>query len=162
MMFKGVNQVCRGKTEKKPVKQLFTIQVIYNLSIDLIEKLVHTINMDIYAALAEPNRRAILEMLAKNGPLSATEIYDQFPISHPAISQHLKVLREAKLVHMEKRAQQHIYQINAEAMFELEIWASHLRQLWDQRYDALDAVLEVETQKIAKKGNYSDYSPPLS
>jgi DNA-binding transcriptional ArsR family regulator len=112
--------------------------------------------MDIYAALAEPNRRAILEMLARNGPLTATEIYDQFPISHPAISQHLKVLREANLVLMEKRAQQHIYQINAGAMFELEKWASHLRQLWMQRFDALDAVLEVEKKKIASNDNYKE------
>jgi len=106
--------------------------------------------MDIFSALAEPTRRTILEMLASNGPLSATDIYDQFPVSPPAISQHLKVLREADLVHMEKRAQQRIYQLNPDAMFELEGWAKHMTQLWNQRFDALEKVLEAEKQKMVK------------
>jgi len=106
--------------------------------------------MDIFSALAEPTRRTILEMLARNGPLSATEIYDQFPVSPPAISQHLKILREANLVQMEKRAQQRIYQLNPAAMHELEGWAGQMVQLWNQRFDALDRLLEVEKSKIAK------------
>jgi DNA-binding transcriptional ArsR family regulator len=71
-------------------------------------------------------------------------------VSPPAISQHLKVLREANLVHMEKRAQQRIYQLNPDAMFELEGWARQMTQLWNQRFDALEKVLEVEKMKIAK------------
>jgi len=106
-------------------------------------------DMDIFSALAEPTRRTILEMLAKNGPLSATDIYDQFSVSSPAISQHLKVLREANLVRMEKRAQQRIYQLNPDAMFELEGWARQMTQLWNQRFDALEKVLEIEKQKLA-------------
>jgi len=104
--------------------------------------------MDIFSALAEPTRRTILEMLARNGPLSATEIYDQFPVSPPAISQHLKILREANLVQMEKRAQQRMYQINPDAMLELEEWARQMTQLWNQRFDALDKVLETEKKKM--------------
>src|SRR5215472_9026113 len=106
--------------------------------------------MDIFSALAEPTRRTIVEMLAKNGPLSATDIYDQFSVSPPAISQHLKVLREANLVRMEKRAQQRIYQLNPDAMSELEGWARQMTQLWNERFDALDKVLEIEKQKLAK------------
>lgn len=68
--------------------------------------------MDKLYALAEPTRRTILEMLAKEGQLSATEISDRFNVSPSAISQHLKVLREANLVLMEKRAQQRLYRIN--------------------------------------------------
>ena len=60
--------------------------------------------MDIFIALAEPTRRTIIELLARSGPLSATEIYEQFPVSPQAVSQHLKVLRETQLVKMEKRA----------------------------------------------------------
>lgn len=109
--------------------------------------------MDVFSALAEPTRRSILEMLASRGPLSATEIYEQFPVSPPAISQHLKVLREARLVLMEKRAQQHIYQINPETLFELEAWARQMMRLWNQRFDALDQVLEVEKMKIQAEQN---------
>jgi DNA-binding transcriptional ArsR family regulator len=100
--------------------------------------------MDIFSALADPTRRTILEMLARNGPLSATDIYDKFDVSPPAISQHLKVLREAKLVQMEKRAQQRMYQINPDGMLELEKWARQMTQLWNERFDALDKVLEAE------------------
>jgi DNA-binding transcriptional ArsR family regulator len=103
--------------------------------------------MDIFYALAEPTRRKILELLARKGQLSATEIYENFPVSPPAISQHLKVLREAKLVKMEKRAQQHLYRINPDAMLELEDWARQLAQLWSQRFDALDELVKAEKEK---------------
>jgi DNA-binding transcriptional ArsR family regulator len=106
--------------------------------------------MDIFSALADPTRRTILEMLAKNGSLSATNICAHFPISPPAISQHLKALREAKLVLMEKRAQQRMYQINPYAMLELEGWTKLMTQLWNQRFDALDTVLEAEKKKTLK------------
>jgi DNA-binding transcriptional ArsR family regulator len=102
--------------------------------------------MDKFYALAEPTRRKILEMLAKEGHLSATEISDQFDVSPSAISQHLKVLREAGLVQMEKRAQQRLYRINPDAMLEVEGWARHMTQLW-QRFEALDALLKAEKLK---------------
>jgi len=54
--------------------------------------------MDMFVALSDPTRRAILEILATRGELSATDIYEQFSVSPQAISQHLKVLREAHLV----------------------------------------------------------------
>ncbi len=89
-------------------------------------------------------------MLARSGPLSASEIGEQFPVSPPAISQHLKVLREAKLVLVEKRAQQRLYRLNPEAVFELEGWARRLAELWNARFDALDRVLEEEKMKVLK------------
>ncbi len=97
--------------------------------------------MDLFDALAEPTRRNIIEMLARSGQLSATDISDKFNVSPPAISQHLKVLREAKLVDMEKRAQQRIYTINANTLLELEKWASKMNELWGERFDRLDKVL---------------------
>jgi DNA-binding transcriptional ArsR family regulator len=103
--------------------------------------------MDKFDALADPNRRKIIEILARYGQLPATEIYEQFEVSPQAVSQHLKVLRQAKLVRVERRAQQRIYQINPDAMLELEEWARQLRQLWDQRFDALDKILQQEKTK---------------
>ena len=103
--------------------------------------------MDIFSALADPTRRKIMELLAHYGQLSATEICDKFEMTPPAISQHLKILREANLVQMEKRAQQHIYRINPEAMLELEGWARQLTALWNGRLDALDKVLQAEKKK---------------
>jgi len=103
--------------------------------------------MDVFYALADPTRRKILELLASRGRMSATEIYKHFAVSPPAISQHLKVLREARLVMMEKHAQQRLYQINPQAMLELENWSKRLAQQWNERLDALEQVLKVEKQK---------------
>ncbi|MCI0415875.1 metalloregulator ArsR/SmtB family transcription factor [bacterium] len=107
--------------------------------------------MDVFYALAEPNRRHIVEMLASKGQLSATEICDRFAVSPPAISQHLKVLKEANLVQVEKRAQQRIYRINPDAVQQLEQWAKDVMELWNQRFDAFDQVLQAEKEKMLKK-----------
>jgi DNA-binding transcriptional ArsR family regulator len=68
------------------------------------------LRMDMFTALAEPTRRDILVLLGTHGQLSAGEIYTKFTSSPPAISQHLKVLRDAELVTVEKHAQQRLYQ----------------------------------------------------
>jgi len=106
--------------------------------------------MDMFVALADPTRRTILELLAKSGELSATAIYEQLPVSPQAISQHLKVLREAKLVEMEKRAQQHIYRLNPQMLSQFEAWVQQTRQRWEERFVALDVVLANEKKKETK------------
>jgi DNA-binding transcriptional ArsR family regulator len=98
--------------------------------------------MDMFTAIAEPTRRHILEMLASRGQLSASVISHKFPVSQPAISQHLKILREAKLVDMEKRAQQRLYRVNPRTMLELERWAEYMKKLWSGRFDRLEEVLK--------------------
>ncbi len=103
--------------------------------------------MDTFSALADPTRRKIIELLAQRGPLSASDIGDSFAVSSPAISQHLKTLREANLVLVEKRAQQRIYRLNPQAMLEVGDWASRMTNLWSQRFDALEQVLEAEKKK---------------
>ena len=104
-----------------------------------------------FVALADPTRRNILELLANSGELAATAIYQNFPISPQAVSQHLKVLREAQLVEMEKRAQQHVYRLNPETLSEFEEWIKYMQQRWEERFTALDIVLEREKkQKLVK------------
>ena len=98
--------------------------------------------MDTFTAIAEPTRRNIMEMLASNGSLAATDIYRKFKASPPAISQHLKVLREAKLVRVEKRAQKRIYFVNEEPMKELERWIQIFTKNWQERHDRLEAMLQ--------------------
>jgi DNA-binding transcriptional ArsR family regulator len=107
--------------------------------------------MDIFNALADPTRRRILEILGKRGELTATDISAQFDMSAPAISQHLKALREAGLVVMEKHAQKRLYRINLTAMVQLQTWAERMSQMWHQRFDALDQVLKREKKKLKKK-----------
>lgn len=98
--------------------------------------------MDTFTALAEPTRRVILERLAANGNMSATDIYRGFNSSPPAISQHLKVLREAKLVLVEKRAQKRIYYINPAPMKELEKWIKQFAATKEREFQRLDKLLE--------------------
>lgn len=98
--------------------------------------------MDIFHALAEPNRRTILEMLARRGQLSASDIYEHFDVSPPAISQHLKVLRETELVLMKKIAQQRMYELNPTALTELENWVEQMKAMWEKRFQALDKLLK--------------------
>src|SRR5687767_1194593 len=107
--------------------------------------------MDSFTALAEPTRRNIMEMLAASGNLSATDIYRKFKASPPAISQHLKVLKEANLVRVEKRAQQRIYYRNPEPMRELEKWIQQFARNMEERYQALDHVLEAEKTRQSIK-----------
>jgi DNA-binding transcriptional ArsR family regulator len=122
--------------------------------------MVYNLVMDKFNALADPTRRKIIEILAINGELSAADICERFNISHPAISQHLKALRVANLVRMEKRGQQRIYQVNPHAMLELEDWAKGITRLWNQRFDALDALLQAEKNKKIeveiRKGELND------
>jgi len=102
--------------------------------------------MDMFVALADPIRRHILEILATRGELSATAIYEQFSVSPQAVSQHLKILREAHLVEMEKRAQKRVYRLNPQTLSQFEAWVQQTRQRWSERFDALDQVLEREKQ----------------
>ena len=83
--------------------------------------------MDMFVALADPTRRNILELLASRGELAATAIYEQFPVSPQAVSQHLKVLREANLVKMEKRAQKRLYRLNPETLSQFGAWVQQMQ-----------------------------------
>src|ERR1700693_3056641 len=100
--------------------------------------------MDMFVALADPTRRNILELLANSGELAATAIYEHFPVSPQAVSQHLKVLREAHLVEMEKRAQKRLYRLNPQTLSQFEAWVTQMQRRWSERFDALDTVLEME------------------
>jgi DNA-binding transcriptional ArsR family regulator len=102
--------------------------------------------MDIFTVLAEPTRRTIVETLAARGALPVAEIGDKFSASPPAISQHLKVLREAKVVRVEKRGQQRIYSVNPAAMREVEEWARNTRRMWNGRLGRLDKFIKQKTK----------------
>src|SRR5437899_6189363 len=105
----------------------------------------------LFYALAEPTRRDIIELLASNGQLSDTDISNNFAVSAPAISQHLKVLREANFVRVEKRAQQRIYRINPEAMSEVEEWVQEMTKQWNARFNVFDKILEAEKKKTEER-----------
>src|SRR5690349_18687792 len=98
-----------------------------------------------FAALADPTRRRIVEMLAR-GPLSVSEIASRFTISPSAVSQHLKVLRNARLVRAHAAAQQRIYEIDTEGLAEIERWLDGVGPLWQKRLEALQRERQLETR----------------
>ena len=94
--------------------------------------------MDLVAqALADETRRAILRML-RDGELAAGAIAGAFDVTRPAISRHLRVLREAGLVQVRAEGQRRVYSLDPRPLSELDAWLAPYRRLWAHRLDALD------------------------
>ncbi len=102
--------------------------------------------MEHFTALADPTRRRIVEILG-SGELSAGDIAHHFAMSAPAISQHLKALKSARLVQARVDAQRRIYTLDPTGFAELEDWITKMRRFWTPKLDAL----EIELKKAAAK-----------
>lgn len=96
--------------------------------------------MDLFLALADPTRREIIESLAA-GERSFGELADKFDMSQPAVSQHLKVLREAGLVKARADAQRRIYRLNSAGLAEVDKWLGKVRGFWGEHLDKLEKVI---------------------
>ncbi|HEX8233511.1 MAG TPA: metalloregulator ArsR/SmtB family transcription factor [Caulobacteraceae bacterium] len=94
-------------------------------------------------ALAEPHRLTVLEML-REGERPAGDFVQALPISQPAVSKHLAVLREAGLVSVRKEAQRRLYRLNPAPLVELDAWLAPFRAFWEERLDALERHLDRE------------------
>jgi DNA-binding transcriptional ArsR family regulator len=94
-----------------------------------------------FAALADPTRRAILARLA-TGEASVQELAEPFAISQPAISRHLKVLERAGLISMGVDAQRRPRRLEPQRLEEAVDWIERYREIWEQNYQRLDALLE--------------------
>ena len=106
------------------------------------------------AALADPTRRAILSRLA-TGEATVKELAQPFAMSLPAVSRHLKVLREAGLITRGREAQWRPCRIDAGPLREVAEWAERYRGLWERRLDRLDAYLRDLQHKEARRGKRS-------
>jgi len=92
--------------------------------------------MDTFPALAEPNRRKLLDALV-DGPKSVNKLVQMIGMSQPVVSKHLKVLRESRLVRVTPDGQRRLYHLNPEPLSELDEWLTPYRALWAGRLDAL-------------------------
>ena len=101
-------------------------------------------------ALADPNRRRIVEMLAGR-ELAAGEIGAQFEISAPAVSQHLKVLKEANIVRVRVDGQRRIYALDPAGFAEIDLWLSSVRRFWNSKLDELERQMERHKAEQVKK-----------
>ena len=105
----------------------------------------------IFAALADPTRRAILTRLASN-EASVKELAEPFMISLPAISKHLKVLQRAGLIARGRQAQWRPCRLKAAPLKEIADWVEHYRRFWEQSFDRLDDYLQKLEKKEKKHG----------
>ncbi len=102
--------------------------------------------MDTFEALADPTRRSIIEMLAAED-MNAGEIAASFPVSRPAVSRHLRVLRETGLVSVKERAQQRVYRLEPDRFAEVEQWLARYTRFWANRLDRLVTLLDETTEE---------------
>lgn len=104
-----------------------------------------------FAALAEPNRFRIVELL-RGGSRSVNEIGRRLSLNQPQVSKHLRVLKRAGLVAVEPKAQQRVYELRAQPLQKLQKWLERYQQLWTERFEALDELLlELEPPKTKEE-----------
>jgi DNA-binding transcriptional ArsR family regulator len=97
--------------------------------------------MTAYAALAEPHRRQILDLL-RRGERSVSDLVARLKLSQPGVSKHLRVLREAGLVEVRPEGRQRWYRLRAQPLAEVDEWLEPYRAYWSGRLDALERHLE--------------------
>ncbi len=105
--------------------------------------------METFAALADPTRRQIVEMLA-SGELAAGDIARRFEMSAPAVSQHLKALKSAHLVRVRVDAQRRIYSLDPAGIETVESWLANIRRFWGPKLDALERELQAAADRDRK------------
>jgi DNA-binding transcriptional ArsR family regulator len=107
--------------------------------------------IETFSALAEPNRLRIVELL-RDGARSVGDIGAALRLNQPQVSKHLRVLKEARWVEVEPRAQQRLYALRPEPLRELSGWLEQYRQIWDERMDQLDELIsELKDKPSTKK-----------
>ncbi len=103
---------------------------------------------DIFQAIADPTRRAIITLIALQS-MTPNAIADNFNTTRQAISKHLRILTECQLVKQEQKGREIYYSLEIEKMKEMDNWLAQFRTIWENRFNQLDKVLEtIKKQKI--------------
>ena len=105
----------------------------------------------IFAALADPTRRRIVERLSEHGESRVTALAKPFRISLPAISRHLRVLEDARLIKRQRHGREHLISSHAAGLKEAQKWMAQYVAGWESGFDALDELLKNELQKEKKR-----------
>lgn len=103
---------------------------------------------DVFQAIADPNRRAILDLLARQR-LTLNGVAENFAISRPAVSKHIKILTECGLVVVHQKGRERYCEARLDKLTEVSAWVEQYRRFWEERFDRLDEYLQ-EAQKKEK------------
>ena len=106
---------------------------------------------DVFQAIADPNRRAIIGLLAKQ-KLTVNAVAEYFPISRPAVSRHIKILKECGLVAVRRQGRERFCEVSLDRLNEVAEWVEQSRDLWEQRFDRLDEYLSELKKKEKSHG----------
>lgn len=99
-------------------------------------------NGDVFAALADPTRRHLLDRLSAEGPMSATELARDYPVSRQAVVKHLSTLTGAGLLRPERHGREVLYGVEPRRLSEVSAWLREVGAQWDRRLDALTRQLQ--------------------
>src|SRR6187549_1177841 len=100
----------------------------------------------VFAALADPVRRSLIQNLAAHSPRTATQLAAEYPISRQGIRKHLTILQDAGLVSVEQAGRDKCYSLTPAPFGDLEQWLAKIEILWDQRLARLKDLLETESR----------------
>ena len=95
---------------------------------------------DVFQAISDPTRRAIIVLIATQA-MTPNALAEQFDTTRQAVSKHIKILKECEVVEQRKSGREIYYHIVAEKMKEIDVWLEQFRQLWEDRFNQLDAML---------------------
>jgi len=96
---------------------------------------------DVFQAIADPTRRKIIGMLAQ-GPLHLNAVAENFAVSRPAISKHIKILTECGLIEIKQLGRERFCEAKLEKLNEVSHWVEQYKQIWEQKLDALEKYLD--------------------
>ncbi len=106
---------------------------------------------DVFQAIADPTRRQIINLIAQK-PMNLNAIADNFDMSRPAISQHIKILTECKIVMIRQQGRERFCEAKLETLSEVSNWVNQYRQYWNEKFDSLDQYLsKVQSQNKSTK-----------
>jgi DNA-binding transcriptional ArsR family regulator len=105
---------------------------------------------DVFQAIADPTRRQILSILATES-LNLNSVAENFNVSRPAISKHIKILTECGLIEIKKDGRDHYCEAKLEKLHEVSDWVEQYRKFWEERFDALEIYLNKLQNKNKKK-----------
>jgi|SRR5690349_460394 len=106
---------------------------------------------DVYQAIADPNRRAIISLLASQ-KLSVNAVAEHFAISRPAVSRHIKILKECGLIVVSRQGRERFCEARLDKLSEVAEWVNQSQKVWEQRLDRLDQYLSELQNKERKHG----------
>lgn len=108
---------------------------------------------DVFQAIADPNRRAIISLLAEQKKLNLNGVADKFKISRPAVSKHIKILTECGLVVTTQEGREKYCEVKFEKLNEVSNWIEQYKKFWEEKLDALDEYLKVLQAMDTKNEN---------